>query len=150
MHLFGICTGALFVVSSSRKRSRSKMVQPMSADNGETQPPSVPPEQSNLNMVCTESSSQSESIPSTPCVRICRYNANVYDGQVCIGCFRDVFEISNWSRMTPAERTYALLDAADRHATTSNDDDDDDVTMNMEGSITREELLRQADVWRQR
>jgi hypothetical protein len=52
--------------------------------------------------------------------------------------------------MTPAERTYALLDAADRHATTSNDDDDDDVTMNMEGSITREELLRQADVWRQR
>jgi predicted Fe-S protein YdhL (DUF1289 family) len=106
-----------------------------------------------------ESDSESErSIPSTPCVRICRYNANVYDGQVCIGCFRDVFDISHWNGMTPMERTYALLDAADRCAavvtttttTTNHEEDGVQNIMNLEGSIHREELLRQADVWRQR
>ena len=82
------------------------------------------------------SSSHSESIPPSPCVRICRYNADFCDGQVCIGCFRDSFEISQWSfGVTNEERSFALLDAADR------------ADSRFEGSISEEELLRQALVW---
>lgn len=51
---------------------------------------------------------------ATPCVRICRYNADFYDGSVCIGCFREVFEISNWASFTVDEKIYALQDALDR------------------------------------
>ena len=93
------------------------------------------------------SSSSSESDPSsqafpfpatpTPCVRICRYNADFYNGQVCIGCFRETFEIAQWNKasMSNLERSYTLLDAADRHVET------------FEGSITKEELQRQAMLW---
>jgi glyoxylase I family protein len=75
----------------------------------------------------------------TPCTRICRYNADFYGGQVCIGCFREGFEIGTWSSMSDMERSYALLDAADRSSEEMFD-----------GSISKEELLRQARDWEER
>ena len=81
----------------------------------------------------------------SPCNRICRYNANVYDGQVCIGCFRDTFEISQWSRMTPDEKAFALEDAADRVACLAA------TPMAVpppDGSVSMDELLQQAEGWR--
>jgi predicted Fe-S protein YdhL (DUF1289 family)/catechol 2,3-dioxygenase-like lactoylglutathione lyase family enzyme len=76
-----------------------------------------------------------ETIPVTPCIRLCRYNADFFDGQVCIGCFREGYEIGTWNSMTPTERSFALLDAADRYS---------DI---FEGSVSKEELLRQAQAW---
>lgn len=37
----------------------------------------------------------------SPCVNICRMDA---DNQYCIGCFRTVQEIQNWTSMTDEER----------------------------------------------
>ena len=71
----------------------------------------------------------------TPCVRICRYNADCYDGAVCIGCFRDGFEIGQWASMSPLERSYALQDAADRWQP------------GYEGSVSKEALVQQAQYW---
>jgi predicted Fe-S protein YdhL (DUF1289 family) len=107
---------------------------------------------------------------ATPCNRICRYNANVYDGKVCIGCFRDTYEISHWDKMTPQERSNALDDAADRlteqlssmllpSLSPMNDDDeadnDDDNKNNKNnagrrwyGSVSVTELNQQALQWR--
>jgi len=81
----------------------------------------------------------STKVPVTPCVRICRYNANFYDGAVCIGCFRDAYEIQTWESSTPQERVYTLEDAMDRY---------DQIMDNslFPGSITREELLRQLEM----
>ncbi len=92
-----------------------------------------------LAALLVTSQSSSENIPPpTPCIRICRYNADFYDGQVCIGCFREAFEISQWSSpgMSNLDRSYALLDASDR------------VDSIFEGSISKEELIRQAQEWR--
>ncbi|OEU21519.1 hypothetical protein FRACYDRAFT_235146 [Fragilariopsis cylindrus CCMP1102] len=52
--------------------------------------------------------------PATPCTRICRYNINCYDGNVCIGCFRDTHDISHWSCFSSKEKQFSLEDAADR------------------------------------
>ena len=71
----------------------------------------------------------------TLCVRICRYNADCYDGAVCIGCFRDGFEIGQWASMSPLERSYALQDAADRWQP------------GYEGSVSKEALVQQAQYW---
>jgi glyoxylase I family protein len=81
----------------------------------------------------------SDSFIVTPCTRICRYNADFYGGQVCIGCFREGLEIGTWSSMSDMERSYALLDAADRSSEEMFD-----------GSISKEELLRQARAWEER
>lgn len=86
-----------------------------------------------------ETTTPSDSFAFTPCTRICRYNADFYGGQVCIGCFREGFEIGTWSSMSDMERSYALLDAADRSS--------EEV---FEGSVTKEELLRQARAWEER
>lgn len=80
-------------------------------------------------------------VPVTPCTRICRYNSNVFDGQVCIGCFRDTFEIGSWQSMTPEEKYYALLDAVDRLEETTA------IDQSSTGTSTNE-LLRQAEYWR--
>ena len=89
---------------------------------------------------------RSSPVPVTPCTRICRYNANVFDGQVCIGCFRETYEIGNWYRMTATEKAYALLDASDRLMETVS------LSLSMmdesETGTSREELLRQADYWK--
>ena len=80
-----------------------------------------------------------DSCAVTPCTRICRYNADFYGGQVCIGCFREGFEIGTWSSMSDMERSYALFDAADRSSEEM-----------FEGSVANEELLRQARAWEER
>ena len=46
-----------------------------------------------------------DQVPSTPCTRICRYNADFFDGQVCIGCYREAYEIGTWTSMSPYENT---------------------------------------------
>jgi glyoxylase I family protein len=98
-------------------------------------------------------------IVSTPCTRICRYNADFYNGQVCIGCFREAYEIGRWNSMTASERSMALLDAADRYPDLDEEDgqrEEKDTTiptttsqnrMKFEGSISKSELLRQAEDW---
>jgi predicted Fe-S protein YdhL (DUF1289 family) len=53
-------------------------------------------------------------IPVTPCNQICRYNVNVFDGQVCIRCYRDTHEIASWASMDATKRYWTLLDAMDR------------------------------------
>ena len=93
---------------------------------------SSPKTDSTLSTAATE-------VPTTPCTRICRYNADCYDGQVCIGCFREAYEIGTWASMTDMEKAYALLDAADRSS-----------VQDFEGSITKDELLRQAKHWQDR
>eukprot|EP00979_Chaetoceros_neogracilis_P011017 scaffold2653_cov242-Chaetoceros_neogracile.AAC.3 len=91
--------------------------------------------QSERNALAT-SGSQSQVKP-TPCNRICRYNSNFFDGEVCIGCFRDTHEISNWVSMTSSEKSYALEDAAGRST----------MATTFDGAISEEELRRQANAW---
>lgn len=69
-------------------------------------------------------------------MKICRDKADFYDGQVCIGCFREAFEIGTWASFTSLEKQYALLDATDRVDDTF-----------VDGRIRRDELLRQAKYW---
>lgn len=78
------------------------------------------------------------SITPTPCVRICRYNAGFFNGQVCIGCFRETHEISHWCTMNAKEKAYALEDALDRLTSCS---------LALDGSISRNELVQQAQAW---
>ncbi len=77
--------------------------------------------------------------PPTPCTRICRYNADCYDGNVCIGCFRDEHDIAQWSGMSPQEKMFSLEDAADRCKDLSQ--------KAFEGGITEAALREQALQW---
>ena len=89
--------------------------------------------------------STGSTVPITPCTRICRYNSNVFDGQVCIGCFRETYEIASWESMGPIEKYYALLDAVDRLEAVVKG------SAPIEESATgtsRQELLRQAGHWK--
>lgn len=86
----------------------------------------------------------SEVVPVTPCTRICRYNASIFDGQVCIGCFRDTFEISNWQSMNASEKYYTLLDACDRLEEASQIIDE------TASGTSRKELEKQAEFWKSR
>jgi hypothetical protein len=45
-------------------------------------------------------------VPS-PCINFCRLDR---DGVLCLGCFRSLDEIINWSALTPAQKR-AVLDA---------------------------------------
>jgi predicted Fe-S protein YdhL (DUF1289 family) len=80
-------------------------------------------------------------VPRTPCNRICRYNANVFYGQVCIGCFRETFEIAAWQGMSSNEKCFALMDAMDRLEQVN------DAGAAVDGAVSKEELQRQADYW---
>ncbi len=84
-------------------------------------------------------------IPPTPCTRICRYNADFYDGAICIGCFRDSHDISNWRSLPPKEKAFALEDAADRCGFGS--DGNSMCANKFGGGISPQELLRQAEMW---
>ena len=42
---------------------------------------------------------------ASPCVQVCALD----DDDICIGCQRNVAEISRWSRMDNAERRQVLL-----------------------------------------
>lgn len=107
-----------------------------------------------IEELTTTTTTASKSVPSTPCNRICRYNAGCYDGQVCIGCFRDCYEIGSWTSMTSNEKYFALMDAADRveitKAAFSDDQDNNSNNKYYEGSITYNELMRQAQYWQER
>ena len=79
-------------------------------------------------------------IPPTPCTRICRYKSDFYDGLVCIGCFRDSYDIRHWSNLSEIEKSYALDDALDRCKESS--------LLSFKGGISETELIRQANQWR--
>lgn len=79
-------------------------------------------------------------VPVTPCTRICRYNADFFDGQVCIGCYRETFEIGTWESMSASQKYMALLDAIDRWK--------DSATAELDGSISLDDLKRQAEYWK--
>jgi len=110
-------------------------------DPGLTPPP--PQIEGESSLVSSPPKEESDGQPSdfavTPCVRICRYNSDFYGGQVCLGCFREAFEIETWSGMNPTEKYFTLLDAADRCP--------DDSVILFEGSTTRNKLIRQANAW---
>ena len=40
----------------------------------------------------------------SPCVKICKYDDAFLNGMVCIGCFREQFEITNWIKMSENEK----------------------------------------------
>ena len=44
------------------------------------------------------------------CISICKYDLNFFKGQVCIGCFREQYEIMNWHKMSQEERKTAEKD----------------------------------------
>ena len=50
----------------------------------------------------------------SPCVKICKYDDKFMDGMVCIGCFREQYEITNWLKMTAAEKKQVLIDIEER------------------------------------
>ena len=83
-------------------------------------------------------------VPPTPCVRICRYSRDFYDGQVCIGCFREAFDIAQWVHLDNQERVYALEDALDRY------DTENDAASCFEGAISREALQSQLRAYQAR
>ena len=83
--------------------------------------------------------------PPTPCTRICRYNVNCYECKVCIGCFRDTHDITQWSSMSHLEKSFSLEDAADRCKNLSERGKDTDTYF--EGAITEAALRDQATHW---
>lgn len=85
---------------------------------------------------------EGKSIPVTPCNRICRYNNSFYNGQVCIGCFREEYEIKMWQSMTAAEKSLTLLDQIDRCI-----DEEKSNGGSYDGAVTVEELKRQYNHW---
>ena len=50
----------------------------------------------------------------SPCVKICKYDSKFMDGMVCIGCFREQYEITNWLKMTATEKKRVLVDIEER------------------------------------
>ncbi len=90
------------------------------------------------------STNNEQEVPITPCNRICRYNNSFYNGQVCIGCFRDTYEIKMWQSMTPSEKSVTLLDAIDR---CSSDTGEKNSNRNFDGAVTVEELVKQYNYW---
>lgn len=47
----------------------------------------------------------------SPCVKLCVVHP---EERLCVGCFRTIEEISQWSRLTPAARATILADLPDR------------------------------------
>ena len=47
-------------------------------------------------------------------VRSGKYDKNFMDEMVCIGCFREQSEITNWIKMTLTEKEDALIDIEER------------------------------------
>ena len=80
------------------------------------------------------------SVPASPCNRICRYNSAFYDGLVCIGCFREAYEIQTWNSMTNMQKSMTLLDAIDRCS-------DESMGYTFDGAVTLDELNHQCLYW---
>ena len=47
----------------------------------------------------------------SPCVKLCVIHP---EERLCVGCFRTIEEISNWSRLTHAARADIMADLPDR------------------------------------
>ena len=47
----------------------------------------------------------------SPCVKLCVVHP---EERLCVGCFRTIEEISQWSRMTPAARAVVIADLPER------------------------------------
>jgi glyoxylase I family protein len=111
---------------------------PQSSNNGDTDDANTVaiPNCDSASAKSTEHSD--EDVSATPCIRICRYNSSFYDGQVCIGCFRDAYEVGAWQSMTAIEKSMTILDAIDRCKESEG---------NFDGSISRDELTRQQKYW---
>jgi predicted Fe-S protein YdhL (DUF1289 family) len=130
------------VTNKSRQEARNDLEAPnadgTSTTDGSSNSPTTTTneEESVSNVTLALPVPVADLVPCTPCTKICRYKADFYDGQVCIGCFREAFEIGTWVSFTPLEKQYALLDATDRVDDTF-----------VDGSIRRDELLRQAKYW---
>ena len=62
----------------------------------------------------TMTKSRDNSTVSSPCVRICKYDKNFMDGMVCIGCFREQFEITSWTSMSANQKKEVLKDSKER------------------------------------
>lgn len=90
----------------------------------------------------TNNSQHAKSTPVTPCNRICRYNNSFYNGQVCIGCFREEYEIKMWQSMTASEKSLTLLDQIDRCK-----DVEKSNGVSFDGAVTVEELKKQYSYW---
>ena len=151
----GRCSG--FVTENMMGHSRPAPRRIHASSNGEDGGiSSLAEEEGSTSSSTDDLTNSSDDVPSTPCVRICRYNANFYDGQICIGCYRDAFEISSWPSMKGMERSWALLDAADRvpegcdviEGDGSGDETDVDTSScDFSAAISKDELLRQAKYW---
>ena len=50
----------------------------------------------------------------SPCVKICKYKRDFMDGNVCIGCFREQLEITNWVKMSNSEKLLVIEDTKER------------------------------------
>ena len=50
----------------------------------------------------------------SPCIKICKYDNKFMDGMVCIGCFREQYEITNWLKLSGDEKKRALIDIKER------------------------------------
>ncbi|KAL7539772.1 hypothetical protein ACHAXR_009584 [Thalassiosira sp. AJA248-18] len=115
--------------------------------DGNSLPPSNDAKEESPQAKSTNKKNESTSIdvPLTPCNRICRYNSSFYDGQVCIGCYREAYEIEMWQSMTPMQKSMTLLDAIDRCS--DNQQGDGETRDNFDGAVTIEELTRQFEHW---
>ena len=50
----------------------------------------------------------------SPCLKICKYDKAFLNGMVCIGCFREQLEITNWIKMAEEDKKKSLLDSKER------------------------------------
>lgn len=50
----------------------------------------------------------------SPCVKLCVVHP---EARICVGCFRSIDEIANWSRLTPSERQAIMADLPARATT---------------------------------
>ena len=50
----------------------------------------------------------------SPCVKVCKYDKNFMDGMVCIGCFREQYEITSWTSMSTNQKKEVIEDSKER------------------------------------
>ena len=58
--------------------------------------------------------SRDNSTVSSPCVKVCTYDKNFMDGMVCVGCFREQYEITSWTSMSTNQKKEVIEDSKER------------------------------------
>ena len=66
------------------------------------------------NHICMKKNPLNFTERKTPCVNICKYDKNFMDGFVCVGCFREQYEITNWSKLSSKEKAIIYQDITSR------------------------------------